>query len=370
MEAAKLEIVENQPLAALTTFGVGGSSRYFATVRSRGEALDAVEFARFRGLPLFVLGGGSNVLISDEGFQGLTVLNRIRGIEDRTVGEFRLVSAGAGEDWQEFADRSVSAGLQGIECLTGIPGTVGASPVQNIGAYGQEVSESVEEVEALEIETGKSAVFNRDECSFGYRKSVFNSACAGKYLITRVTYRLKERGKPSVLYGELQNRLEGCGEATLGQVRDGVLAIRDAKGLLVRPGRDCFRCAGSFFKNPTVAAWQVKEIEQQVCEAGAGGRWAWPLDSGEMKVSAARLIQSAGFCRGYRRGNAGLSPRHTLVIVAYEGAAAREVISLAEEVQEKVLEKFGILLRPEVRLLGFPPSCLAPERQSQSPFAR
>ena len=360
MAAVKLEILENHPLGPLTTFHVGGPARWFATVTNVEEALAALEFARTRGLPVTILGGGSNLLVSDEGFDGLVLCNRIAGIEQRREGEVVFVSAGAGEDWQEFADWSIASGFQGIECLTGIPGTVGASPVQNIGAYGQEVADTVTEVEALEIETGRTVVFGSEACAFGYRRSIFNSTCAGKYLITRVRFKLKSGGKPAILYGELRSRLEGVSEPGLVQVRDAILAIRDGKGLLVRAGHDCLYCAGSFFKNPTVSSDLAGEVQKRVGEAGSSARWAWPLDSGEVKLSAAYLIQNAGFPRGYRKGNAGLSPRHTLVIVAYEGASAREVVDLAEEVRTRVEEKFGVLLQPEIRLVGFPPSCLAP----------
>ncbi|GLI32931.1 UDP-N-acetylmuramate dehydrogenase [Desulforhabdus amnigena] len=350
---ACIEIIENYPLADLTTFRVGGAARYFVSVRSEEEALEAIDFAKMQNLPIFILGGGSNVLISDKGFDGLVILNRINGFHRREEGGDTLVHAGSGEDWQEFVDRCIADDLQGTECLAGIPGTVGASPVQNIGAYGQSVSDTIAEVGTIDMDTGRSVSFGNKDCRFEYRKSIFNTVAAGRYLITSVTFRLKKNGKVAIRYRELENRLREISDVTIQQVRDCVIAIRDGKGLLVRPGHECFQCAGSFFKNPVVDAESFKEIEKKVRKAGGCSNWAWPVDSGEVKISAACLIQSAGFTCGYRKGNVGLSPRHTLIVVAYEGSTAQDVVDFAREVQEKVRKTFGVRLSPEVRFVGF-----------------
>ena len=202
-----LVIRENVPLAGFTTFGVGGPAHRFVEVSTQEEAAQALAFAREQGLPLFVLGGGSNVLISDNGFPGLVILNRIKGFSVVRDGDSVLVTAGGGEDWQDFVDRCVAEGWQGIECLAGIPGTVGASPVQNIGAYGQEVSQTIVQVEALETATGNAVRFAKEQCGFGYRSSIFNSTEAGRYLITGVTFRLVPGGAPHIAYRELEERL-------------------------------------------------------------------------------------------------------------------------------------------------------------------
>lgn len=352
MAADALVIQENVPLAGFTTFGVGGPARRFVEVSTQEDAAMALAYAREHKLPFFVLGGGSNVLVSDSGFPGLVILNRIKGFSARPDSDSALVTAGGGEDWQDFADRCVAEGWQGIECLAGIPGTVGASPVQNIGAYGQEVSRIIVQVEALETATGSAVRLGREQCGFGYRRSIFNSTEAGRYLITGVTFRLVPGGAPLIAYRELEERL-AANRATLYDVRDTVLAIRDGKGLLIREGVESLKSAGSFFKNPVVSMEEYERIGRVVEEAGGFSNWAWPAGSGTVKISAACLIQCAGFLRGQRKGAAGISPHHTLIMVNYGGASAGEIIGFAAEVRQRVYERFGVPLVPEVRLIGF-----------------
>jgi UDP-N-acetylmuramate dehydrogenase len=230
--------------------------------------------------------------------------------------------------------------------------------VQNVGAYGQEVSETIVEVRALEVDTGKPILFSNEACGFGYRSSIFNSASEGKYFITGVTFKLRKNGKPTMGHRDLANHLKEIADFTIEHVRDSVIAVRAGKGLLVRRGHERFRCAGSFFKNPILLEENFRQIEERVLKQGARAYWSWPLGSGEVKISAAGLIQSAGFRQGHRKGNVGLSPRHALIVIAYRRATAQEIIEFAREVQGEVKEKFGILLKPEVRLVGFPPSAL------------
>jgi UDP-N-acetylmuramate dehydrogenase len=353
MAADTLDIQENVHLAGLTTFGVGGPAYRFVAVSTQEEAARALSFAREQGLPLFILGGGSNLLISDNGFPGLVILNRIKGFSAMRENDAALVTAGGGEDWQEFVDRCVAEGWQGIECLAGIPGTVGASPVQNIGAYGQEVAQTIVQVEALETATGNAVRFEKGECGFAYRNSIFNSTEAGKHLITGVTFRLVPGGAPHIAYRELEERLAANAAPTLGAVRDTVLSIREGKGLLIRDGFENFKSAGSFFKNPIVTAEEYEKIARVIEGAGGFANWAWPMETGTVKLSAACLIQCAGFQRGHRKGAAGISPHHTLIMVNYGGASAREIIAFAAEVRQRVFERFSVPLVPEVRLIGF-----------------
>ncbi len=348
-----IDIRKNVPLAASTTFGVGGSARYFVQVSSEEDAIYALDFARERGLQVIVLGGGSNVLISDEGFKGLVILNRIRRIDVEEIGGNVLVSVGGGEDWQDFTDLCVERGWQGVECLAGIPGTVGASPIQNVGAYGQEVSQVISQVRCLEIATGKTVTFENKECEFSYRQSVFNTSRAGKYIVTSVTFNLARGGAPVLRYRELEERLRDMSSPTLADVRDAVLAIRNSKGLLVRTGYESLKSAGSFFKNPVVDQARFEDIKALVGGYEGAGNWAWPLQNGDFKISAACLIQRSGFERGYRKGNVGLSPHHTLILINRGGASALEIVEFAAEVQQKVLDRFGVLLHPEARLTGF-----------------
>ena len=358
MKNSRLEIRENYPLSGLTTFGVGGPARYFALAESEDDIVQSLEFAKERGIPFLALGGGSNVLISDKGFPGIVILNRIKGFSSSVEDGSVIVRSGAGEDWQDFADRCVGSGWQGVECLAGIPGTVGASPVQNIGAYGQDISQVVSGVRAVDAATGKAVLFSNEECGFGYRRSIFNSDSAGRYIITSVTFKLNQGGMAPVHYSELEKYLSGATAVTPAQVRDAVIAIRDSKGLLVREGHESLKSGGSFFKNPVVSPDKFKEVEERIEKAGGCVNWAWPVDSGDMKLSAACLIQCAGFVRGYRKGNAGISPKHCLIVVNYGCATAGEILDFACEVRLKVREDFGIILRPEIRLIGFLSSCI------------
>jgi len=353
MAMTRCEIQENVPLAALTSFAVGGPARYFVEVSSEEVALSALHFAREKGLALLVLGGGSNVLVSDEGFSGLVILNRIKGlsVEERVGSVF--VTAGGGEDWQDFVDLCVTRNWQGVECLAGIPGTVGASPIQNVGAYGQEVSQVIARVRCLETATGKVVTFENDECAFRYRESIFNSTEAGNYFVLSVTFTLFPGGTPLITYRELTERLSAVASPTLAEVRDTVIAIRASKGVLIRTGYESFKSAGSFFKNPIVTGTQFQAIEALLAGEGGSPTWAWPLPNGDVKVSAAYLIQRAGFQRGYRRGKAGISPYHTLILINADGESARDVVDFAVEVQRQVLDRFGALLHPEARLIGF-----------------
>ncbi len=351
-----IDIQENVSLAALTTFAVGGPARYFVEITSEKDAASALAFARERGLDQLVLGGGSNVLISDDGFSGLTIVNRIKGLTVEEVGDTVLATVGGGEDWQDFVDLCVARGWQGVECLAGIPGTVGASPIQNVGAYGQEVSQVIRRVRCLDSASGKAVIFENEECSFRYRESIFNTRDAGKYLVLSVTFALLRSGAPVVTYRELAERLSGIPSPTLADVSDAVIAIRAGKGVLVRNGFESFKSAGSFFKNPIVARSQFENVESIVAANGGPTNWAWPLPNGDVKVSAAYLIQSAGFDRGYRKGTVGISPYHTLILTNGGGAAAREIVEFAAEVQQRVLERFGVILQPEPRLVGFSPS--------------
>ena len=353
MVAATIGIQKNIPLATLTTFAVGGPARYFVEVSSERDARSALHFAREKGLALLVLGGGSNILVSEEGFSGLVILNRIKGLSVEEQGGSVLVTAGGGEDWQDFVDLCVTRDWQGVECLAGIPGTVGASPIQNVGAYGQEVSQVIARVRCLETSTGKVVIFENEECAFRYRESIFNTTEAGNYLVLSVTFALIPGGAPLISYRELTERLSAVAYPTLAEVRDAVIAIRASKGVLIRTGYESFKSAGSFFKNPIVTAARFQAIEALVAGEVGAITWAWPMPNGDVKISAAYLIQRAGFQRGYRKGKVGISPYHTLILINADGDSAREVVDFAVEVQQQVLHRFGALLQPEARLIGF-----------------
>lgn len=353
MISNNFDLLENELLAELTSFGVGGPARYLARIEREEDAASALAFAAEKGLETIVLGGGSNVLVGDEGFPGLVMLNRIRGYAVGENGGTVTVSVGGGEDWQDFTDLCVEKGWQGVECLAGIPGTVGASPIQNIGAYGQEASQVILRVRCLETATGSVATFDNRDCCFRYRESIFNTRYAGKYVVTSVTFGLSRGGAPVVAYRELAERLAGIPSPALADVRDAVIAIRAGKGVLIRDGYESFKSAGSFFKNPVVTRSRFEEVKELAAAQGETAQWAWPLPNGDVKISAAFLIQHSGFERGCRRGNVGISPHHTLILINLGGATAGELIRLAVEVRDRVLERFGVLLAPEPRLVGF-----------------
>lgn len=345
-------IRENVPLAPYTSFDVGGPARYFVQIASKEDAATALAFARDEGIELLVLGGGSNVLISDEGFPGLIILNRITGLTVAEEGDSVLATVGGGEGWQDFVDLCVAKGWQGVECLAGIPGTVGASPIQNIGAYGQDVSQVIARVQCLETATGNAVTFDNRECGFRYRESIFNTGHAGNYLVLSVTFKLMRGAAPVISYRELEERLAGIAAPTLADVRDAVIAIRAGKGVLIRDGYESCKSAGSFFKNPVVSHDRFELVEAIVAGSDVPPTWAWHLPDGNVKISAAFLIQSAGFHRGYRKGSVGISPYHTLILINCGGASARELVDFAAEVRQRVLDRFGVELQPEARLIG------------------
>lgn len=352
---------ENKPLAPFTTFGIGGPARWFVEARSEDEVLEAMEWARERGLPLFVLGGGSNLLVADRGFDGLVLkvgLKEVAATKTRDGSGQVIYEAGAGADWDAFVERTVQDGCAGVECLAGIPGTVGGTPVQNVGAYGQEVASSIEHVLAFDLEEHKFVVLLASGCGFSYRRSRFNSADRGRFIVTRVHFRLTPGGAPTLVYPDLQRAIDGIGlegrQPTLAEVAAVVRQVRQSKGMLLVEGDPDCRSAGSFFKNPVVGNDDVLRIAEcggkqpPTFPAGAG-----PEDAGGVKVPAAWLIEQAGFQKGYALGAAGISSRHTLAIINRGGAGATDILKLAGEISAAVEARFGILLEMEPVMVGF-----------------
>jgi UDP-N-acetylmuramate dehydrogenase len=351
-------IQENKPLAPFTTFGIGGPARWFVEARSEKEIADAIGWARERGLPLFVLGGGSNLLVADGGFDGLVLKLGDRWIASAKArdGSGQMIyGAGAGTDWDAFVERTVQDGCAGVECLAGIPGTVGGTPVQNVGAYGQEVASVISQVHAIDLRDMSIGPLSRAECGFGYRRSRFNTVDRGRFIVTRVDYRLTPGGAPTVGYPDLQRAIETelKGNApTLPEVAAVVRRVRQSKGMLLVDGDPDCRSAGSFFKNPVVDAGAVQRIaeasgqEPPTFAAGAG-------DPELVKVPAAWLIEQAGFRKGFALGAAGISTRHTLALINRGGATAAEILALAGRISEAVEGRFGIELEREPVLLGF-----------------
>ncbi|MGA2047817.1 MAG: UDP-N-acetylmuramate dehydrogenase [Terracidiphilus sp.] len=351
-----MKMEENKPLAPYTTFGIGGPAQWFCEAASEDEIVEATGWARERGLPLFVLGGGSNLLVADRGFDGLVLRIALLGIEPHAdgppgdaFGEW-VYRVAAGEDWDRFVTRAVKDNCAGIECLAGIPGTVGGTPVQNVGAYGQEVASAIERVRVFDLETRVFVEFSVAECGFSYRCSRFNSNDRGRYIVTRVDYRLHLGGAPTLRYADLQRFFEQSGnEPSLAEVAAVVRRVRQAKGMLLVEGDPDCRSAGSFFKNPVVS----EELAGRIAAVSEKEMPRFPAGPGQVKVPAAWLIEQAGFAKGYAAGAAGVSSRHTLALVNRGGASAAEILALAEEIVAAVDARFGIRLEREPVLVGF-----------------
>jgi len=342
-------VQENVPLADFTTLKIGGEARYFVQACDEVEVHGALEFSEQNDLNVFILGGGSNVLIADEGFDGLVLQIVLKGISvSREKDNIFFVEAQAGEDWDEFVKFCVEKNLQGVECLSGIPGFIGGTPVQNVGAYGQEVSETIVSVKVLERTSGKIFELTSRECGFAYRTSIFNTTKKNQFVVLAVTFALKPNGKPKIVYKDLQAYF-GEKKPTLQETRKAVLEIRRAKSMVIDREDVNSRSAGSFFKNPIVETERFEEI----CEKFGGSIPSYSIDKNTVKIPAAWLIEHSGFQKGYRKENVGISTRHTLAIVNLGNASANDVFALKNEIQEKVREYFGIMLIPEPVFIGF-----------------
>jgi UDP-N-acetylmuramate dehydrogenase len=337
---------DNVPLAPLCTLGVGGPARHFVHACEEGAVREALDWARAHGVGLRVLGGGSNVVIPDAGVGGLVVRIGLRGVAVRERDGAVSVTAAAGETWDDLVRYTVERGWAGLECLSGIPGLVGATPIQNVGAYGQEVSETISAVRALDRRTGDVVTLVPSDCGFAYRDSVFRSGEPERYVVLAVEYRLRPGGGPTLRYADVERHLAGRGlsSPTLADVRTSVVAIRRAKSMLLDPGDPNRRSCGSFFLNPIVDAAGLARVERFVADP-LMPRWGQP--DGRVKLSAAWLIERAGFHRGQREGAVGLSSRHALAIVAHDGASARDVIAFARRIQDAVAARCGVTLSPE-----------------------
>jgi len=342
-------IRESVPLAPYTTIGLGGPARYFADCASEQDVREAIELARARSAPLHVLGGGSNVVFRDSGFPGLVARIATRGRSFESSGDRGggvLVHAAAGESWDGLVAESVARGLSGIECLSGIPGTVGGAPIQNIGAYGQEIAETLVDVECLDRERAQPVTFARDQCGFAYRMSRFKGTDRGRYIVLGARLRLRRDTRPTLRYAELaaaaakRGGVEGLeAPAAVALVREVVLELRSGKSMVLDPADPNTRSVGSFFMNPIVSAEVFAELKR---------RWdppSFPAERG-VKVPAAWLVENAGFRKGYTRDGVGVSTRHALALVNRGGTTA-QLLAFAEEIERTVFEKFGVKLERE-----------------------
>src|ERR1700735_2245772 len=349
-------VQENVSLAPLTTFKLGGPARYFVEAASIAEVQEAAAFSRSRDLPLFVLGGGSNLVVSDSGWPGLVLKIAIAGIDRRNDSNDEgkiLFDAGAGESWDRFVSHAVRAECAGVECLSGIPGSVGGTPVQNVGAYGQEVSDTIESALVLDLKDGQVRELCREACGFTYRSSIFNTTERGRFIILRVTYALTPEGKPRIGYADLKRHFEGRETSPdLAETREAVRHIRARKGMLLVAGDPDCQSAGSFFKNPVISQEQHEDLRQRAAAKGLTLP-SYPALEKSKKISAAWLVERSGFSRGYGFGHVGISSKHALALVNRGGATAAEVLTLKDEIQQRVEEIWGVRLEPEPVMVGF-----------------
>ncbi|MEM8963212.1 MAG: UDP-N-acetylmuramate dehydrogenase [Acidobacteriota bacterium] len=352
-----IETLTDVPLAPHTTLGVGGPARWWARATDTEQLRTLLRIAHERELATYVLGGGSNVLISDQGFDGLVL-----GLDDTRLelsgsGPDHVdVDAGAGIEWDSLVARCVEAGLGGLECLSGIPGRVGAAPMQNIGAYGQEVAETIHHVDVVDRQTLDARVIPADACGFAYRNSHFKGSWRDRFVITRVRFRLPRRTLGTVRYAELMRRLdvEANGpRPSLATVREAVLAIRREKSMVIDPSDANSRSAGSFFVNPVVDPEHAETIRRTLETRGVPRPLPTYPAGDRVKIPAAFLIEAAGFTKGHQHGRAGLSSRHVLALINRGGATATELVELAAAIRSRVAELFTVTLRPEPLFVGF-----------------
>jgi UDP-N-acetylmuramate dehydrogenase len=360
-----VNLLENVPLAQYTTLGVGGPARWFVETGDEEEVLASVRFARTQAVPYFILGGGSNLLVSDDGFLGVVI--RIAGsdplwAEEEPKGHATVVSA-AGAGWDAVVRLAVAKNYAGVECLAGIPGSVGGTPVQNVGAYGQEVSHTIASVRAIDLDAEKVVHLAPADCGFSYRRSIFNSITRSRYAITRVVYSLRLDQPPHLAYRDVKQYFaeRAIAHPTLAETAAAVREIRARKGMLLSPDDPDSRSAGSFFKNPVVPAATVPRLAAIAgCPVGEvpqfpPGDGTAPADP-MVKLSAAWLIEHAGFHKGFRMGQAGISTKHTLALVNLGNASAADIVTLRDAVMNEVEARFAIRLEQEPVTLGFPPS--------------
>ena len=335
---------ENTPLAPLTTMGLGGPARYLAECTSLAELRACLTWAAAEGLPVQVLGRGSNVLFADAGYSGVVLKVGLAGV----VFSGETVEVAAGEDWDGFVRHCVERGLAGVECLSGIPGSVGATPIQNVGAYGQEVKDTIAEVRALDRQTLAEIAFAPAECGFAYRQSRFKGADRDRFLVTSVTYRLDASGQPQIRYPELRRHVNDA-QPTLAAVRSAVLALRRGKSMVIDPQDPNARSVGSFFLNPVITAAAFAALQDRYPKVPH-----FP-DAAGVKVPAAWLVEQVGFHKGLQRGEVGISERHALALVNRRGTT-RQVLALAGEIRDAVEQTFGIRLEREPVLVEEPRS--------------
>jgi UDP-N-acetylmuramate dehydrogenase len=341
-----IDVQADVPLADWCTLNVGGPAQWFVQARSEDDVLDALAWADARRAPVLILGGGSNIVIADEGFPGVVVHIAIGGVHVQETGSTVLFSVGSGEAWDPFVARTIALDCGGLECLSGIPGLVGGTPVQNVGAYGQEVSSVIRSVRVIDRHAREVKTMLALECGFGYRTSRFKHADADRYIVTQVDFALTRHAPPTMTYADVVKYFADRPEhpPTLQEVREAIIEIRSRKGMVIREGNPANRSCGSFFVNPVVVRAHFATL---------GGAPHYPVGEDRVKVPAAWLIEHAGFSRGYVEGAVGISPFQAQGVINRGGAKAADVVGLAIAIKRAVWKRFAIAIVPEPIFVGF-----------------
>ena len=335
----------NVNLKPYNSFGLNATAKYFVEINDANDLQRLFRAPEFKKEQHLILSGGNNILLTKEFYNGIVIYINNKGI--KTVaddGNKVVVRVQAGEDWPEFVKLMVSKGYYGVENLAHIPGKVGAAPVQNIGAYGMELKDSFLKCEAFNLETGKKKIFDKAECMFGYRKSIFKGMLRGQYVITSVEFQLSKQADLKLDYGNIREYLaqKGIGEPTLQQLHDAICAIRDAK----LPNAKQLGNAGSFFKNPVIKADQFEGLKQQYPDVPS-----FEEPDGKVKVPAGWLIEKAGW-KGWHNEHVGVYEKQALVLVQFGDGSGKELVELSQKIQKSVEEKFGIKIEPEVNFVS------------------
>ena len=335
-------ILHNYSLKNYNTFGIPAKAKYFTSFSSEEELIDLLQNNICKTEPLFILGGGSNILLTQD-FEGIVLANNIKGINIISENEHNTsIAVGAGEVWHDFVLWSINKNLSGIENLALIPGLVGASPMQNIGAYGTEVKDVITRVSYIEIESGLKKEIRNSECDFGYRNSIFKEELKGQVVITEVVYKLSKTPLNNIKYGAITEELKRLKkEPSPASITQAVINIRSSK----LPDPKVLGNSGSFFKNPIIETSKFEELKKEFPEMVG-----YTISENKTKIAAGWLIDNAGL-KGYRKADAGVHKNQALVLVNYGNASGTEIINLAKKVQQKVKEKYGISIEPEVNIL-------------------
>ncbi len=341
-----MRILKNVSLKLYSTMRLGGTADYLADIKSRDELAEAEAWAEERQLPIRVIGSGSNIIWRDEGFKGLLVVNKIRGFKKLAEDELSATyQIGAGENWDNVVDQLVGLGLRGVECLSLIPGTTGATPIQNVGAYGQEISRTLVELEAYDRMEKDFVILANDQCAFGYRTSRFKTVDTGRFLISSVTLKLHKDTPTPPFYDSLQRYLDEhkLKNPTLSQIRKAVIAIRSQK----LPDPIKVANNGSFFANPIVDKNHYQHVKTAYKDVKA-----WPLDNGTYKLSAAWLVEKAGF-KGKRDAATGMTTwkNQALVLVNEKARSTQDLLDYQQKITDKVFEMFQVELAREPEIL-------------------